>query len=914
MALLIIGCTEKYKTKEDLYNAGIRLMNANDPGGAIIFFKNALEKDQNYFEARLQLAKAYSSVGKLDSSEKEFQKVLRQNPASRDARIGVARVYLQKTKYGDALREMADFIGDARPDGDVLEIAGLAHALKGDYSAAVLFLKKALAAQNPPSTAKASLIKAYMTMGDAAEAKLHISEILKKDPSDKSGLSLLAELQTKENDTDAAIMTYERLLRRHPSDAEAYLKKGVLYLEKGRYDEALLLADKLIATFPRKGEGYRLKGVCLFQQKKLHEAVTALRASLSLQPSVGAYYVLGLCHYYKNEPEQALEQLQKTVELNPSFIQGRVLVSLLLLKKNRVDDAISEIKKALEKDERNALSHNILGSALMAKGMSSEGIAELNKALALDPNLADAHIRKGLYEFSKGRARETETELNAAVRINPELLNSRVLLASYYMNQSAYEKAIQILTKGLRGEKADGILYTLIGEAFLRQNKMNDAVTSFKKAKATNPSYDPAYFNLASLHFFRGEQEQGIQELRDLTAQSPGNVHALLSVAGILESKGREKEALTYYVQAKNTGSAEGYVETAKYYLRQKKPDEAVSVLDEAARKNPSDVLFLYELKGKALLAQKKFDDAVKTFEEVEKINPKLGLGCLANAYIVMNKPDKALERVRRELKKHPEQFELMAEVSGIFMVMGRKQDAIETAKQIIRKDPTSSVGYAALALVYQEGKEFDKAIAVLRGASGIKDVNLSMMLGNLYALKKEYAFALEQYRKAEKADAGYVPALTGQGAVLHAMGKKKEAIAEYRKVLRFSRNHVSTLNNLAYLYAEDNRDLPAALQLAATAYTLAPKDGSVQDTLGFVLLKKGKAAEGLALLKKAAENVPDNPTIYYHLALAYQELRENPPAIANLRKAIGLGSFPELEGAKILLARLNGNKGRASR
>ncbi len=53
----------EHKTKGQLVSDGIRLVQDKNPRGAIVLFKNALEKDQNYFEARFQLTKAYTAIG-----------------------------------------------------------------------------------------------------------------------------------------------------------------------------------------------------------------------------------------------------------------------------------------------------------------------------------------------------------------------------------------------------------------------------------------------------------------------------------------------------------------------------------------------------------------------------------------------------------------------------------------------------------------------------------------------------------------------------------------------------------------------------------------------------------------------------------------------------------------------------------
>jgi FimV-like protein len=62
---------------------------------------------------------------------------------------------------------------------------------------------------------------------------------------------------------------------------------------------------------------------------------------------------------------------------------------------------------------------------------------------------------------------------------------------------------------------------------------------------------------------------------------------------------------------------------------------------------------------------------------------------------------------------------------------------------------------------------------------------------------------------------------------------------------------------------------------------------------------------EGLAALKKAVELIPNNPSIHYHLALAYKENGDKQKAKEILQKAIKLGDFPELSHAKELLTKL---------
>lgn len=203
-----------------------------------------------------------------------------------------------------------------------------------------------------------------------------------------------------------------------------------------------------------------------------------------------------------------MNQLQKAIDINPSFTQAKILTALIHLKKNRVDDAIGEIKKVLETNENNAIAHNILGSALMAKGLYSEGLEQLNRAIENDPKLVDVYIKKGLFNLGKGRFKEAEAELKTAVSVNPDLLYSRAMLASSYMKQNEHNKALKILHDGLKGKKTDAVFYNLIADVMLRQNKVTDAMKYLQKSKEANQEYYNSYFTLASLYFQRGTRQR----------------------------------------------------------------------------------------------------------------------------------------------------------------------------------------------------------------------------------------------------------------------------------------------------------------------------------------------------------------------------------------------------------------------
>ncbi len=128
--LSLISCSGK--SKDELLSEGVKLLEANNPMGAIVLLKNALEKDQNFFEARHQLAKAYMAAGKFGEAGQEYQKLMRMDPSRAEFQLELARADLYDNKANDALREVNQYIEAHQASPEALEIRGYAYTANGD--------------------------------------------------------------------------------------------------------------------------------------------------------------------------------------------------------------------------------------------------------------------------------------------------------------------------------------------------------------------------------------------------------------------------------------------------------------------------------------------------------------------------------------------------------------------------------------------------------------------------------------------------------------------------------------------------------------------------------------------------------------------------------------------------------------
>ena len=101
---------------------------------------------------------------------------------------------------------------------------------------------------------------------------------------------------------------------------------------------------------------------------------------------------------------------------------------------------------------------------------------------------------------------------------------------------------------------------------------------------------------------------------------------------------------------------------------------------------------------------------------------------------------------------------------------------------------------------------------------------------------------------------------------VLDAAGRYSEAKQVYLATIKLDPNNAISLNNLAFLMAENNGDLDQALTMAQRAKQLLPNLPEVSDTLGSIYLRKNLNGDAVDIFKNLVTKVPTSSTYHYHL------------------------------------------------
>lgn len=135
------------------------------------------------------------------------------------------------------------------------------------------------------------------------------------------------------------------------------------------------------------------------------------------------------------------------------------------------------------------------------------------------------------------------------------------------------------------------------------------------------------------------------------------------------------------------------------------------------------------------------------------------------------------------------------------------------------------------------------------------------------------YASAVAAADTAKLAPDLMWPLLLQQGAALNAAGNWPAAKVALDRAYAIAPGEAVVLNQVGYSYIEHKENIDRAAAMIEQASKLQPDDAAITDSLGWVLFLRGKSAEAVPLLERAAASSPGEPTINEHLGDAYWSL-----------------------------------------
>ena len=624
---------------------------------------------------------------------------------------------------------------------------------------------------------------------------------------------------------------------------------------------------------PRRGRPIRRAG-------HFAAALAVLAGCAGAQPRTAPRPDIGTA----GEPAETDDQPRRYVSARA---HQHVVTALLARERDDHAAAARELREALLYDPESAYLRTLLAEELLRQGRMAEAERELGTALDANSRYAPAHVLSARVLLAAGRTDDARRHLRAAVAAAPEDADAYRDLVRLEIDQGNLPAAA-----AAAGE---------LGEAAERASPEASAETEAWAGARLRAQAADAWLEVARAMADRQDDDGAQAAFARASALRPDTDEALAARAAFLESRRRWAEAreLQLRVLARRPDSPDALSALARLSLAEGDAEVAsahvqkLRALAAGARSGGSDER--RELSGALFRA------AVPLLEAHRAADAEAALDAALRLFPAH--PELSFYRALalEERGRHREAAQAFEHLQRTLSTAGRARDAalsaIADGPAFLAPDPAQLLLDARVQSALARGRAGETAEAARRMrtlfSTAPRDEGVALGLLEAFERAGRVPAAVSLLEDAARKHPDSPALLYARASALDRAGRVPDALGAMRKVLAVAPAHAGALNYVGYVMTEQGGDLREAEGLLRRAVELRPDDGAIADSLGYCLLKEGRAPEALSELRRAARLAPGDPVILGHLGDALLAAGSREEAAETFRRALSRLTSP---------------------
>ncbi len=514
----------------------------------------------------------------------------------------------------------------------------------------------------------------------------------------------------------------------------------------------------------------------------------------------------------------------------------------------------------------------------LKSGDLANALQSIEETLEKYPNGAEVYYAKSLLY---AQARNFDVALPAAeeaVKISPENILYNNHLLELYKSKGDFASAVELLDEFIKKQPNNPQVYR---EKIMMQHagkKSEDALKTYEETKAKFGETD-------TLDVLKAE---------------------------ILMDMDRPREANEVLQQWRKKKSPIRQVYSSLSYILmdEKKPKDALNVLEEGLSTTKDDLLYLDM--ADANMAMKKGSQA---FENIKKAFQSDAVTFIDKHRVMMNLVNNNKDFTKDQLQdlantlvlKHPRMPDSHMFKGDILWMRGDLDQAKSLYLTTVSMNPQHVDAWRKLINVELAQNKLDEAIVDGKEALSHNPGNviITYFVGVAYMMKKDTNNArlfLERALDQSGNENDFVKSMIygGLGDLYHEIKIESASEVAYDEAIKLDSNNVTVMNNAAYYLSLQKKDLEKAAEYAKKANEMEPNSGTFQDTYAWVLFQQGKYQEALVWIEKAIKNSEPSGVLFDHYGDILIKLGKTKEALKQWEKAMTFSEGSALDKEKL--------------
>ncbi len=292
-----------------------------------------------------------------------------------------------------------------------------------------------------------------------------------------------------------------------------------LLLESGMLDDAAVLFEKVLSHEPQNFVTLYSLGVIKFKKRELCSALSCFDKAKKINSCFAPlYYNIGLTNYHSGNLAEAVTNLKRAVEIDPTFDNARIQLQNIeamhsitvvggeqgnkhtdalcraveLQSLNRLDEAKDILDQLLKSNPLDFCALYTSGVIEQQAGRPDRAFAYFVKALEIQPQYAPLWYNQGVVLHELRQHEQSVASYEKALKINPHYVEAMINLGAVQAEMKRQKDALLIYEEIIKIEPGNPVALCNRG-ILLCEFKMYDlAVQTFAVLLKIAPDYDYA--------------------------------------------------------------------------------------------------------------------------------------------------------------------------------------------------------------------------------------------------------------------------------------------------------------------------------------------------------------------------------------------------------------------------------------
>ncbi len=692
----------------------------------------------------------------------------------------------------------------------------------GDYKAAMIQLKNAVAEDDKNADARFELGKLYFAQLNLASAEKEFRRAREAGLPASTVNPMIARALLGQRE-------YQRVLDELPAPKDTTSDSATLHalrataaLGLGQTDEARKTLQHVSQSASDNIDVHLALAQLALADQDAAKAMQHLEQALKIDPRhIESLSLKSNLLRVTGKPDEATLIYREIIRIDPRQINARLALANINIADNKLDDARVEVDAAL-KVMPNHLQARYTQALISFQEKKTEQARDLLAAvLKSAPEFLPALMLGGSIEYMLGNLQMAETYLNKVAKAAPNNLNALRLLAATQLRLGRVGDAERTLAPALRSTNQDAGVLVVAGEIALSKKDFSQASELFEQAARLNPDSSTI------------RTELGLSRL----AQGDNRAMDDLKIASEMEGASSRADTFIILNQLNKKEFAAAL--------------ESIAILEKKQAASP----LTWNYRGAAYLGKNDVARSRDSFSQALKLDPAFfpAAANLAQLDLKENQPIAARQRFEGILKADPKHLNAMLALADLGLRSKDEKAFVSWLEKAASAHPQALQPRIALARYQLSKGDKNKALATAREAVNAQPDN---------------PVALELLGIAQ----------LGAGDTTNALGS-------FRKLVDRLPNQAPPLVKLATAQIA-SKDLTGSRKSLQDALRIQPDLIEAQLLLGNIEIQGSRFDEAQKLAKQVQQQKPNSPAGYILEGDSAFARKDHPAALAAYERA----------------------------